>query len=265
MRALHSDVNVILVENECLSYVFFYSTKYPKDSIKRIVLSHFLQEEINAAKVILWKTFPNVVGELHVRRALLSRSAHEAEIIDILDAAVLVDASHVCIYHFVSGNMDRMPQCAPEETNIFSLADRVGALERNLSRMQDQRNNDCLRNGSSECSQQPGLATGGRPNKPASAFADVVKQTTSNSSRPSMKPAGQASCACEDLPLIVDLLPEGTVTKPCCGPTAIKDTQCNETIDPPSRQSGNSAGNFNGQMAGNSDADGFQQVRRKKL
>lgn len=63
VRALHSDVNVILVENEYLSYVFFYSTKYPKDSIKRIVLSHFLPEEINAAKAVLWKIVPDIVVE----------------------------------------------------------------------------------------------------------------------------------------------------------------------------------------------------------
>ena len=57
----------------------------------------------------------------------------------------------------------------------------------------------------------------------------------------------------------------GAVTKPCCRPMAVKDTHCNVTIDPPSRQSGNSAGSSSGRIASNSDADGFQQVRRKKV
>ena len=126
----------------------------------------------------------------------MSRLAHEAEIIDILDAAALVDASHVCTHRFVCGNLDRKLKYVPKETNIFSFADRVGALERNLLRIQDQRNNDCLCNGSCECSQQPGLATGDRPCKSTSAFADVVKQATSNSFCPSLKPARQASCVC---------------------------------------------------------------------
>ena len=130
--------NQVLIENECLSYAFFHFSKFPTDSIKRILLSFFLPSEISEAKSLLWKCFPLILGDISKRRSTVSRSASEADVIDIMEAVKAVDGAQVCSHRFLCGNLDRIPKFAPDEASLFSLADRVSSLERDFIKLQER-------------------------------------------------------------------------------------------------------------------------------
>jgi hypothetical protein len=96
------------------------------------MLKFFLPLEILDAKRILWKCHGDILGKLYTRHGSITRAAHEADLADMLDAAKTLDSAQVCSYRFVAWNLDRIPKYAPEEANLYTLADRIAAIERDV-------------------------------------------------------------------------------------------------------------------------------------
>ena len=72
-------------------------------------------------------------GYFQVHKSSIARFAHEADMIDILDAMKSINNAQVCIFRFIAGNCDR----GPVELNIVSLAEHTGAVERELLCLKD--------------------------------------------------------------------------------------------------------------------------------
>ena len=79
-----------------------------------VVLQFYNPEEISAAKVTLWDAYgAEALGATMARQDSLNRAAHEAEIDDIMDAVMKLDAevdSDVVQVQFVAYDLGRLPR-----------------------------------------------------------------------------------------------------------------------------------------------------------
>ncbi len=97
------------------------------------MLNFFISDKISVAKDILWLFCGTHVGDKVCRRPTTSRSQQDADVSDIICAFKKLEEFNVDIPMFVTVNLDRMPHFSPEETNIFSLIDKVLSHERALA------------------------------------------------------------------------------------------------------------------------------------
>ena len=121
------------IVNELLTYCFHHQKTSSRDAIKRVVLQFYNPEEISAAKVTLWDAYgAEALGATMARQDSLNRAAHEAEIDDIMDVVMKLDAevdSDVAQVQFVAYDLGRLPRVAPEEMDLTSLVMRITQLE----------------------------------------------------------------------------------------------------------------------------------------
>lgn len=122
------------VVNECLSYVQFYRDSSANDNLKNVVVNFFVGDEIALAKGVLWANCKEL-GDKPVRRDSSTRTQISADTTDILDAFKKIDENNIKIPTFVAVTLNRLPRHGPEEINIFSLADRLSIVEREMTAM----------------------------------------------------------------------------------------------------------------------------------
>lgn len=114
--------------NELLSYVSYYRDRANSSAIQRVVLSFYSPTEITAAKKILSSMFSAKLVNcplLVERRKSSSRSAHDAEVEDIIGILDFLDRDDALgSTVFAAVDFDRVPHYGPEEINICAVVDR---------------------------------------------------------------------------------------------------------------------------------------------
>ena len=114
--------------NELLSYVGFYRNKSNVDSLRQTLLSFYSSNDIGYAKKLLSQNYSSKLESCSLfaeRRNSSTRSAHEAELDDIIGIFDILDSQNVLnTVSFVSVNLDNLPKFGPEEFNLAAVVDR---------------------------------------------------------------------------------------------------------------------------------------------
>jgi hypothetical protein len=110
----------------------FHRDSSNQDNLKKVVINFFTADEILTAKDVLWANV-NGLGDKRMRRDSNIRMHQDADLSDILAAFKKIDEDKLDTPLFVARRLDRLPRHGPEETNVFSLADRIATMERELA------------------------------------------------------------------------------------------------------------------------------------
>ena len=131
-----------LYHNELLTYIYHYFSSSSIDMMRKTVMSFYTADEIGIAKDLLWET--NAISIPKHRRISTSiRSSHEADLNDILSAAIEIDQTgQMIIGKYYAVNLGKIPKCSPEEMNSLAIIERLRVVELQLSEIKDQ----CVRN-----------------------------------------------------------------------------------------------------------------------
>ena len=117
--------------NELLAYLSFYLHSSNVENIKRISLIFYDQDEIINSKKILWTLCSNHLDNFIDRKNTDKRSSAEANIQDIMDGLLKLDAINK-LPNFVAKQLNKIPDRQPEELNIFAMINRVAKLEKKM-------------------------------------------------------------------------------------------------------------------------------------
>ena len=117
-----------------LTYVASVRNASTVANMKMMLLAKFTASQVKDARAALWDKYPDVLGEPPDRRDGKYRIANEAIVEDILEAFSKLEVAG-CLPTFAvrSEQLHLVPRARPEEIDVFSLADRVNALEEALS------------------------------------------------------------------------------------------------------------------------------------
>ena len=110
----------------------------------KTILNFQISNEIVQAKNVLWAIYIGL-GNKKACRNSQARSHHAVglDLIDMLDAFKKIDGNKLGV-PFVAVRMDRLPRNGPEEINVFSLVDRLSAVERELNTIRTEDNTTLL-------------------------------------------------------------------------------------------------------------------------
>jgi len=144
-RAIESTVSASkFVVNEMLAYLQFYRDKSTADALHGIAMMFFTSNETAEAKQRLIDLFPLELVDCPLkvgRRHSATRSAHDAEIEDIIRMLELLDNMNVLNkVSFVACNLDRLPKYGPEEVNVCTIADKQMRLDNKIVELTNQLN-----------------------------------------------------------------------------------------------------------------------------
>ena len=105
------------------------------DKIKVVVISHFVLDDIIAAKDMLWANADNdIIGDRKRRRDGSNTSEKEAHAQDIIAALYQLDGAGKTPDIVISAlELGAIPRSHPEELNDISMADRLNKMEERLS------------------------------------------------------------------------------------------------------------------------------------
>ncbi len=127
-----SDKAARYVPNECLAYIDYYRNNSSLDNLKKVVINLFTADEISVAKDVLWASVTGL-GDKRNRRDSNARLHQDADLQDLYTAFKKVDELQLEAPIFVAQRLERLPRHGPEEINVFSLADRIATIERELA------------------------------------------------------------------------------------------------------------------------------------
>ena len=129
-----TDVKVII--NERLTCAMFYRYMSTGADLHKIIVNLFLPSEINVSKTTIINQFSDYMNDCQyktARRQSSTRSAHDAEVEDILGMLELLDNSNVLgSVRFVAVALNRMPQYGPNEIKICAVVDKQVQLDKEL-------------------------------------------------------------------------------------------------------------------------------------
>ena len=101
------------LKNSLLSYVSFFRDRSTADALRKVVLNFYSPSEISEAKKVLIDTFQSDLGGCGFkaeRRKAMTRSAHDAEVEDIVGILNYLDASSALSrVEFAVGSLDHLP------------------------------------------------------------------------------------------------------------------------------------------------------------
>ena len=122
-------------ENKTLviSELLFFVSNYTKvgsctpDNIKKIILSHFDEEEIWKAKSLLWRNVKEgVLRKLEKRNDTRQRTAKYANACDIVQAFQDMDKKSYYNIVCLAADINKIPREHPENLDELSILDRIG-------------------------------------------------------------------------------------------------------------------------------------------
>ncbi len=126
--ATSASVSPEFVVNELLAYVGFYRNRSTDAALHQTVRAFYSPEDIAEAKRILVQKFQSSLGSsalLSDRRNSSSRTAHDAEIEDIIGIFIILDLNETLNrVTFVAVKLDSLPKFVPEELNVAAVVDR---------------------------------------------------------------------------------------------------------------------------------------------
>ena len=122
------------LKNSLLSYVSFFRDRSTADALKKIVLNFYSPSEISEDKKMLINTFQSDLEGCAFkaeRRKSVTRSAHDAEVEDIVGILNYLDTSSVLSrVEFSVGSLNRLPGLyGPEDINICTVVERQVKLD----------------------------------------------------------------------------------------------------------------------------------------
>ena len=94
-----------VIINELLTYAWHYYKSSPFESLRKSLISFYHQHEILEAKTVLWRVFHDKLPPNVSRQDSSSRSAKEAEILDIITAIRKRDTENNISPNFVAKNL----------------------------------------------------------------------------------------------------------------------------------------------------------------
>lgn len=134
-ESTRTEVKVII--NELLTYAMFYRDKSTGADLHKMIVSFYLPSEISESKTLFINEFSTYLTDCPfktARRQSNTRSAHDAEVEDILGMLTLVDNLNLLnSVIFTAAALDRLPQYGPNEINICAIVDKQLQLDKQLS------------------------------------------------------------------------------------------------------------------------------------
>ena len=121
-----------------ISYIVFSMQSGSVENIKNATVGFFSDDDITAAKYDLWAHCGSaIIGEKKKRKETNTRSAKEANVIDIINACSHLD-KYDCLPNIIISalTLNAIPRSHPEELNNIILADRLNRLESKMSCIQ---------------------------------------------------------------------------------------------------------------------------------
>lgn len=160
-----------LVVNELLCYCFNHIHNSTALSLTECVCDFYKPQEIWDARQLLWNTYEGILSTCASSRKRVkptdkATAKPVAEDITNWAAALHNNTTDTLSVGFVAVNLVNIPPCKPEEINVFSLAARVTALEKQLEK-RTSAGNTLASNDATEDSVWPrlGAATNSQTNK----------------------------------------------------------------------------------------------------
>ena len=118
--------------NELLCYIIHHINNSTMENISKVINYFYTCEGIYEAKKQLWTAEgTQSLGGIIERKKTAKRSASEANVDDIIEALIKLD-SEDCVPCFTAKNVERLPECQPEQLNIVSIIDRLSSLEKEI-------------------------------------------------------------------------------------------------------------------------------------
>ena len=157
-KEMAADCNVqgTVSVNELLAYISFYRNAASQSALLRVCSSFYTAAEISAAKKCLIANFRDLMENSMLvteRRSSSSRSAHEAELEDIVEISDYLDSKDLlgCV-SFTAANMYRLPGgYATESINICNVVEtqskldaRVDHLSYAVQELRQSASSDCV-------------------------------------------------------------------------------------------------------------------------
>ena len=117
--------------DELLTYACYYINNSAIENIKKIILNFHNNEEILNSKKLLWNVSGEYLTPYKDRKSTENRSSMEANISDIFEAIIQLDATNK-LPKFVAINLGKVPDKQPEHLNLISMINRISNIERTL-------------------------------------------------------------------------------------------------------------------------------------
>ena len=125
-----------IIINELIAYAVFYRDSGTIADLHKLLISFYLPTEIKESKSILSTEFCSHLANCKFmtdRRQSSTRSAHDAEVEDILGMIEILDDLNVLDnIKFTAAALDRLPQYGPNEINVCAVADKQKKLDQDL-------------------------------------------------------------------------------------------------------------------------------------
>ena len=126
--SINRQTNTKIVINELLTYVRFYRDRGNNVDLHKQIAHFYLPNEISASKTAMHNEFQIYLNDspyVTLRRQTSARSAHEAEIDDILGMFDVLDNLNVLSsIQFAAMTLDRIPKHVPNAINIYTVVNR---------------------------------------------------------------------------------------------------------------------------------------------
>ena len=120
--------------NEVLCYVSKYFHSSTKEQLCKTIERFYITDELIKAKKILYEIYPSL-GKFPQRKTSTVRSENSAHSEDIVQAIINLDGEKKeCKFGAV--NLDRIPRCSPNETELFAVAEKLSVLETKLNMLE---------------------------------------------------------------------------------------------------------------------------------
>jgi hypothetical protein len=130
-----------IIVDELLAYTVFYRDRCTSADLHRLIGHFYLPIEISASKATILRLFETHLVDCQFttsRRHTSTRSAHEAEIDDILGVLELLDNLNVlCLVQFAAVSIDRLPKYGPNEINVCTVVDRQQQIDKELNDLKE--------------------------------------------------------------------------------------------------------------------------------
>ena len=117
------------IVNELLTYTLFHFNICSYDEIKQTVLDFYTPDEIKEAKELFWSSQSEKLPLFESRRDSASRSAQEANIIDLLNAIKKIDNEEAQLPQFSAVNLSRLPKNTPRDLDSMTKSEQLSEIE----------------------------------------------------------------------------------------------------------------------------------------
>jgi len=129
---------VVIVFDPMLAYIAWARDASNPRNLKRMVLAKFTFDQVKAAKTTLYEKCNDVLGDFPERSKSKSRTADEAHVDDVVEAFVKLEiAGKLPQFAVLAEELHLVPRARPDEIEVFSLVDRISAVEEAVVALKD--------------------------------------------------------------------------------------------------------------------------------